>query len=74
MQYPPSEPIYFGFQRGDFVFLAVLFVAVFGFIAVESLWMLRKIKGEGRVSHPKDLVWSLIPALVFLILTQVVRS
>lgn len=74
MQYPPSEPIYFGFQRGDFVFLAVLFSAVFGFVAVESIWMLQKIKGEGRASSPKDLVWSLIPALVFLILSQVVRS
>lgn len=74
MQFPPSESVLIGIQRGDFVFLVVLFLAVFSFVAIESIWMVRKLKGKGQPSSAKDLVWSLIPALVFLVLSQVVRS
>lgn len=72
MKSPLSD---FGFsqiQKGDFVFLAVLFLCVFVFVAVESIWLLRQMKKPER-KHI-HLIWSVIPALVLLVLTWAYRS
>lgn len=72
MKSPLSDFVSFQIQRGDFIFLLVLFIAVFAFVAVESVWLVRQIKNP---QHKQSLlIWSLIPALVFLILTRAYKS
>ncbi len=72
MKSPLSDFVTFQIQRGDFVFLSVLFVCVFAFVALESVWLLRQLKSAQKKQD--QLVWSVIPALVLLVLTIVYRS
>lgn len=72
MKSPLSDFVTFQIQRGDFVFLSVLFVCVFAFVALESVWLLRQLRST-KQKHDQ-LVWSVIPALVLLVLTVVYRS
>lgn len=72
MKSPVSDFVSSQIQRGDFVFLAVLFSSVFAFVALESIWLLRQFKKPVR--RQVDLVWSVIPALVLFFLTWAYRT
>jgi hypothetical protein len=72
MKYPLSDFVNFQIQRGDFIFLWVLFFSVFSFVAIESIWLLRQMKKPER-KHV-HLIWSLFPALVLLGLTWAYQS
>lgn len=72
MKYPLSDFVISQIQRGDFIFLWVLFFCVFSFVAIESVWLLRQLKKpEKKHVH---LIWSLFPALVLLGLTWVYKT
>jgi heme/copper-type cytochrome/quinol oxidase subunit 2 len=72
MKSPLSDFGFLQIQRGDFIFLSVLFVCVFIFVAVESVWLVRQMKQtEKKHIH---LIWSVIPALVLLVLTWAYRT
>lgn len=69
MKSPISDFVFLQIQRGDFVFLAVLFFCIFVFVAIESVWLIRQI--QKKSVKQSALVWSFIPALVLLLLTKV---
>lgn len=59
-------------QIGGSVFFACLLLSVFFFVAIESIWLIKKLRGSSavRVSQEhSDLIWSIIPAIVLLSLT-----
>jgi len=72
MKSPVSDFVFFQIQRGDFVFLAVLYSSIFVFVALESIWLVRQFKKPVR--RQVDLVWSVIPALVLFFLTLAYRT
>jgi hypothetical protein len=72
MKSPLSDFVSFQIQRGDFIYLVVLFLCIFAFVALESIWLLRQLREPGK--KQKQLLWSFIPALVLFGLTLVYKS
>jgi len=72
MKSPLSDFVSVQIQRGDFIFLVVLCLCVFAFVSLESIWLLRQLREPEK--KQKQLLWSLIPALVLLGLTWVYKS
>lgn len=72
MKSPLSDFVSTQIQRGDFIYLVVLFACIFSFVALESIWLLRQLREPEK--KQKQLLWSLIPALVLFGLTLVFKS
>ena len=61
-------------QKADSIFYFVLLAAIFVFIVIETVWVLKKSWGSSSLNIPKqhlEVVWSLIPAVVLFFLTFV---
>ena len=71
MKSPLSDFVFSQIQRGDFIFLVVLFLCVFAFVALESVWLLRQLRATQKKQDL--LLWSVIPALVLFTLTLVYK-
>jgi len=72
MKSPLSDFVNFQIQRGDFVFLVILSLCIFAFVALESIWLLRQLNSPEK--KQEQLIWSVIPAAVLFVLTVVYRS
>ena len=61
-------------QKVDSVFYLVLLAAIGSFIIAETLWVVRKSWKPKGLHVPKqhvEVIWSLIPAVILLLLTFV---
>jgi len=72
MKSPLSDFVSIQIQRGDFIYFVVLFLCIFAFVALESVWLIRKLRDSEK--KQKQLLWSLIPALVLFGLTLVFKT